>query len=105
MNDVIKQLLSKQSTPFFIFDINAVEQLYKDIKRDNTTILYAIKANPLTQLIKKLYDLGSSFDVASKGEIDELLSLGITGDRISYGNPNKKIEDIKYAYNNGVMYY
>mgnify|MGYP000464510128 CR=1 FL=1 len=45
-------------------------------------------------LRQHIADRGSKFDVASRPEIEQLLRLGITGDRISYGNPIKKAKDI-----------
>jgi ornithine decarboxylase len=49
-----------------------------------------------------LRELGSSFDVASRGEIDLVLDKGISADRISFGNTMKKERDIAYAFHRGV---
>ena len=65
-------------------------------------VYYAVKANPDDEVVKLLRDLGSCFDVASRYELDQLLALGISPERISYGNTIKKERDIAYFYEKGV---
>lgn len=50
------------------------------------------------EILKILIECGSNFDVASVFELDRILSLGCTPDRISYGNTIKKARDIAYAF-------
>ena len=49
-----------------------------------------------------LGELGSSFDVASRGEVELCFAQGITADRLSFGNTIKKERDIAFAYERGV---
>lgn len=65
-------------------------------------IYYAVKANPGAPVLKLLDTLGSNFDIASRYELDHVLSLGISPDRLSYGNTIKKAKDIEYFYKKGV---
>ena len=65
-------------------------------------IYYAVKANPGEPVIRLLNELGSNFDIASRYELEKVLSLGVTGDKLSYGNTIKKARDIQYFYENGV---
>jgi ornithine decarboxylase len=53
-------------------------------------------------LLKLLAYLGAGFDCASKNEIQSILDLGVSPDRIIYANPCKQASYIKYAYQNGV---
>jgi ornithine decarboxylase len=46
--------------------------------------------------------LGVGFDLASEGEIDRCLSLGIPAARFSFGNTIKRERDIAFAYAQGV---
>ena len=50
-------------------------------------------------------DKGANFDIASVYELDRVLSLGISPDRISYGNTIKKSRDVRYFYDKGVRLY
>ena len=40
----------------------------------NATIHYAMKANPAREIMETLRDLGSGFDAASRGEIEQCLA-------------------------------
>lgn len=65
-------------------------------------IYFAVKACPGEPVISMLNELGSNFDIASRYELDKVMALGVTGDRISYGNTIKKARDVKYFYEKGV---
>lgn len=93
-----------QATPALVVDLEAVEAAYDGLAgaMDPAVIYYAVKANPAPEVLRKLAERGSCFDVASRGEIDLCLELGIEAERLSYGNPLKKAADIAYAYELGV---
>jgi ornithine decarboxylase len=63
---------------------------------------YAVKCNNDNKLIKYLANNKVNFDCASRGEIKQILDLGINSDRIIYANPYKNSSDIKYASEKGV---
>ncbi|MFR9750336.1 type III PLP-dependent enzyme [Nocardia sp. 004] len=67
-----------------------------------TTIRFAVKASPVPELLSLLDEEGAEFDVASIGEIDLCLRLGIAPHRLCYGNPVKKTAHIARAYAVGV---
>jgi ornithine decarboxylase len=65
-------------------------------------VYYAVKANPAPEILELLRDRGASFDIASIYELDRVLGLGVTADRVSYGNTIKKSKDIRYFFERGV---
>lgn len=91
-------------TPFIAIDVTQIEHGYRELTAalPNAAIYYAVKACPERAVIGALATLGSSFDVASPGEIDLCLSVGVPSSRISYGNTIKKPRDIAYAHSRGV---
>lgn len=91
-------------TPALVIDLKIIRRKFEELKTNfpYTKIYYAVKANPSIEILKMLNEMGSYFDIASVYELNDLLKLGITGDRISYGNTIKKKKDIEYAYKNGV---
>ncbi len=105
--DRIKKFSDTQETPFLVVDLKSIEIKYRELVAafPRAKIYYAIKANPSPEVLKLLADLGSCFDVASIYELDRILSLGVTPDRLSYGNTIKKRKDIKYFYDHGVRLY
>jgi len=58
---------------------------------------YAVKSNPDMNIIRTLMILGVNFDCASKGEIEQVLSLGAEPTQIIYANPAKGFDHILYA--------
>ena len=103
----VRKAAGTLKTPFLIMDTTYVRNNYYDILNHvaNSRVFYAVKANAHPRIIETLRDLGSSFDVASVGEIDRLLSLGIAPVNMSYGNTIKKVEDIAYAHSVGIKYF
>lgn len=92
------------ATPNIVVDLRRIKKSYVQLKDSfpYANIYYAVKANPGVPVLKLLDSLGSSFDIASRYELDKVLALGISADRTSYGNTIKKSEDIKYFYEKGV---
>ncbi|MBI3224251.1 MAG: type III PLP-dependent enzyme [Mycolicibacterium cosmeticum] len=91
-------------TPYLVMDLDIVAQRY-DALRDalpQARIFYAVKANPAPEVLRVLAAAGSSFDVASIGEIDLCRALGIAPERLSFGNTVKKEAAIAAAYAAGV---
>jgi ornithine decarboxylase len=76
---------------FYLFDevalASAAETFQNSLK--NVTPFYAVKANDRDEILSFLADLGWSFDAASAAEVEKLVALGVTGDRIILANPFK----------------
>ncbi|KAF1865286.1 hypothetical protein Lal_00004660 [Lupinus albus] len=91
-------------SPFVVLDLGVVVSLMENWAINLPTVqpFYAVKCNPNPSLLGTLAALGSSFDCASKAEIESVLSLGVTPDRIVYANPCKSESHIKYAATVGV---
>lgn len=66
-------------TPFLAVDLDVVEHHYRRLvgALPMARVLYAVKANPAREVLERLADCGSSFDVASPGEIERCLKIGI----------------------------
>jgi ornithine decarboxylase len=91
-------------TPFVVLDLDVVEDRYARLLEalPGARILYAVKANPAVEVLARLASLGSSFDVASRGEIDRCLAIGVCPEKLSFGNTIKKERDIAYAHRCGI---
>jgi ornithine decarboxylase len=97
-------LRSNPETPILAVDLDVIAAKYCELRScfPTASIYYAVKANPAPEVIALLTALGSSFDVASRPELDMCLALGIPPARLSYGNTIKKSADIAYAFGCGV---
>ena len=100
----IKKFSQNKETPFLIIDLQKIERSYDELVEHMpfAKIHYAIKANPMDEVVLALKNKGSNFDSATVYELDQLLRLGVEPERISYGNTIKKEKDIAYAYEKGV---
>src|SRR5690554_7254556 len=100
----IKDFADGKETPFVVIDTQTIDRQYEELVEGfpYAKVYYAVKANPAPQILTMLRDKGACFDIASVYELDKVMGLGVTGDRISYGNTIKKPKDIRYFYEKGV---
>jgi ornithine decarboxylase len=98
---LLKDLARKHGTPLFIVDHDAVRSNYAEFTRylPRVQAYYAVKANPDPAIIRTLYTIGASFDVASIAEFNLVYSnirnlpagarQNYIWDKIVYSNPIK----------------
>ncbi len=104
---LLQKLARKNGTPLFVVDHSAIRKNYQQFKKHLPRVqaYYAVKANPDPAIIKTLYDMGASFDVASMPEF-EIVYENIKDlpakqrqdwiwDKIIYANPIKPNETLK----------
>jgi ornithine decarboxylase len=106
MTAKIARFLADQrpDTPCVVVDLDVIADNYCALRRylPIAEVFYAVKANPAVEIITLLVGLGSSFDTASRPEIEAVLAAGASPDRVSFGNTIKKEKDIAWAYQQGV---
>ncbi len=90
--------------PCLVVDLDIVEDNFRAFRKalPDSSIYYAVKANPAPEILRLLASLGSSFDCASVAEIEMALNAGATPNRISFGNTIKKERDVAAAHALGV---
>src|ERR1700678_4529259 len=90
--------------PCLVVDLDVIRENYLGFAKalPDTRVFYAVKANPAPEVLSLLAGLGSCFDAASVPEIELVLAVGATADRISYGNTIKKERDVARAFALGV---
>lgn len=93
-----------QEEAFYVCDIGEIVQKHKIWKLAMPRVEphYAVKCNDSLTVIETLAALGTSFDCASKGEINKVLDLGVEPSRIIFANPAKPISHIRHAASVGV---
>ncbi len=97
----LENLADTHGTPLFIVDHDIVRKNYRDFKKylPRVQVFYAVKANSDPEIIKTLYEQGSSFDVASMNEfllvhkyiedLDDDARQKFIWEKIIYANPIK----------------
>ncbi len=103
----LKQLAREHGTPLFVVDHDAVRKNYATFRRHLPRVqaYYAVKANPDPAIVKTLFDMGASFDVASLPEfmiVHEYIKhlpdkerQDWIWDKIIYANPIKANETLR----------
>ncbi|OMH81178.1 Antizyme inhibitor 2 [Zancudomyces culisetae] len=89
---------------FFAMDVAEVYKQYDQWIKLLPKIkpFYAVKCNPDPVVLRILAELGTGFDCASRNEMDMVLSIGVSPDRIIYAHPCKPSSHLSYATRQGV---
>lgn len=103
----IEAFAKDKATPFVVIDTSIIAKQYDDMVNGfpYANVYYAVKANPAAEILSLLKDKGSNFDIASIYELDMVMNVGVTTDRVSYGNTIKKRQDVRAFYERGVRMY
>jgi ornithine decarboxylase len=104
---LLKRLAKEHGTPLFVVDHKVLRDNYRQFKKylPRVQAYYAVKANPDPAIVRTLYEMGASFDVASMPEF-LIVHENIRGmparqrqdwiwDKIIYANPIKATETLQ----------
>ena len=101
----VRILAEKYNTPLLVLSTEQIAYNYHLLQTHlpAVKIHYAVKANPDARIIATLDKLGSSFDVASDGEMVSLTNLNIAPNRLIYANPVKTAGGLATAKSQGIF--
>jgi len=91
-----------QHNPFFVYDLDSLREHIASLINDDIKLWFAVKANPLSKVIKTLADQKMNFDVASLGELEQVLAQGISPQRILNTGPAKSQAQVRRFIELGV---
>ncbi|HTY72631.1 MAG TPA: type III PLP-dependent enzyme [Actinomycetes bacterium] len=91
-------------SPYVVLDLDVVAHKYVELVESlpGVAVYYAVKANPAPDVLSLLNRMGSSFDVASIGEVRQCLDVGVQPQQMSFGNTVKKASAVREAVELGV---
>ncbi|GAA0814211.1 type III PLP-dependent enzyme [Colwellia asteriadis] len=104
----IKSALTAHQSPeheqaYFVYQLDALKaHLAKLQQQDVIKLWFAVKANPLSKIIQTLDSEGFNFDVASSGELAQVLAQGINPERILNTGPAKTKKQLSAFLQQGV---
>ena len=105
--ELLQELARKHGTPIFVIDHDKLRENYREFRDYLPTVqvYFAVKANSNPEIVKTLFDMGSSFDVASMPEfmiVHEYIKnmpkkerQDWIWDKIIYANTIKPIETLE----------
>jgi diaminopimelate decarboxylase len=92
-------------TPFYAYDRALLTQRVELLRRTLPAVAhlhYAIKANPMSEVVRHLGALTDGLDVASAGELRIALASGVKPRTISFAGPGKGTDELREAALAGV---
>lgn len=98
------ELIAEYGTPLLVLDPEKVVTQYRTLTAHLRDVHphYAVKAAPHPAVLLAVAECGGGFDVATRGEVDLVRSLGIAAQRCICTHPIKKVADIEHAYRAGI---
>jgi len=102
---VVDLVAEAGGTPLFVYSRSMIADrvgLLRSVLPANVAVHYAIKANPFGLILQAMSELVDGFDVASGGELQKLLELGVAAVRVSFAGPGKRDAELAAALAAGV---
>ena len=87
-------------TPFYAYDRRLIDERVALLRRHlppSVKLHYAIKANPMPELVRHMVGLVDGLDVASSGELAIALESGMHTNDISFAGPGKSETELDFG--------
>lgn len=107
IQELIEQKILSESSPLvLVYNITrfkrGIEFVKKQFPVEHFLHTMAIKANPLSSLMKEATNLGLGFEAASFGELTQALRFAKSSQHIVFDSPVKTRQELEFALSKGV---
>ena len=102
---ITKQLIDNDLTAIGVVDFDALTNTVNELQTafsDNFQHTFAVKANALIEVLKKICSLGMGAEVASPGELKLALAAGFKCEQIIFDSPAKTLADLRACLKAGI---
>jgi diaminopimelate decarboxylase len=92
-------------TPLYIYDKNRMTQRVAELREafpDTLSLHYAMKANPMPEVVAHMVGLVDGLDVASAGELGVALETRVNAHDVSFAGPGKQDCELEAAVRAGI---
>jgi len=106
LNNKIQSVIDRFDAPFFFYNLDILKshlEYMNDGLDPDIKLWYACKANPASAILKVLRNLGFGIDVASTGELHQVLNTGIDPKNVLATGPGKSKDYLKHLVKSGVQ--
>ena len=91
--------LSFLKTPSYVYNYDQLVEnlsIFQNLTtRYNLSVHYAVKSNNNKTILKIINEMGLGFDVNSGGELEKVLSIGVSPEKITFAGVGKTDEEIR----------
>jgi len=102
---VIDIMSGAGSVPAYLYDATLIRQRIEMLRKalpDTVSLHYAMKANPMPEVVNLVAGLVDGLDIASGGELEVALKSGCDPKEMSFAGPGKKDWELKAAIDAGI---
>jgi len=102
----IQDIIEQVGTPCYLYDRNLIDVRVKELRASLPSEIhlhYAMKANPMPEIVEHLGQQTDGIDVASHGELSVALACDNDAKNISFAGPGKSQQDLLAAIEAGVI--
>lgn len=101
----IKRVANEINHPFYFYDLVKLREHIKflfDQSKGIASLWYATKSNPISDVLKIMNEIGVKFDIASPGELAQVLRQDIPGEKVLCTGPAKSKKLLEKYLLNGL---
>ena len=103
----IQEISAKIGTPFYLYSYATLKRHFQVFNSAfegvSKLICFSAKANTNLAVLKIFSDMGCGLDIVSGGELYRGLKAGFSPDRIVYSGVGKRVDEIDYALETGIL--
>jgi diaminopimelate decarboxylase len=103
----IRVIADEVGTPFYLYSretltrhYRAIDEAFESVSR---LVCFSAKANTNLSVLRLFANLGSGLDIVSGGEMFRGLKAGFTPDKIVYSGVGKRLDEIDFALESGIL--
>ena len=106
-NVPVGKIAAEIGTPFYLYSHGTLTRHFKVFNEAfeglERLVCFSAKANTNLAILKLFADLGCGLDIVSGGELYRGLQAGFGPDRIVYSGVGKRVDEIDYALESGIL--
>ncbi len=103
----VRTIAEKVGTPFYLYSHTTLMRHFTNFDSafgdTDRIVCFSAKANSNLAVLKLFKNLGGGLDIVSGGELYRGLMTGFSPDRIVYSGVGKRIDEIDYALDSGIL--
>jgi len=103
----IQEISAKIGTPFYLYSYATLKRHFQVFNAAfegvSKLICFSAKANTNLAVLKIFVDMGCGLDIVSGGELYRGIKAGFSPDRIVYSGVGKRVDEIDYALETGIL--